>query len=158
MDYIQLKPSSVKRFGIRTADGVDTGEYIEIDIEDIELPKRAEICHKKHAENVKKLNEIKENINKEEDRKEKDEVFSNNEKILMNAFQEFYQKEEEAIDELLGKGTTRKLLNGRKPYVTMYEDISDYIEQIIPILKESQAKLIDKIKSKYSKEEEDNIL
>jgi hypothetical protein len=158
MDYIQLKPSSVKRFGIKNADGVDTGEYIEIDIEDLNLPKKAEISHKKHAENVRELNNKRTIINRKEDHKGKDELYSDNEKELMDAIQEFYKKEEEAIDEFIGEGATKKLLNGRNPYVTMYEDISDYLEQIIPILKESQMQIIDKIKTKYGKEEEDNIL
>ena len=76
----------------------------------------------------------------------------------MEAVKEFYKKEEEALDEFIGEGATRKLLAGRKPYVSMFEDINEYLEQIAPILKESQNKLIDKIKTKYSKTEEDNVL
>ena len=158
MEYIQLKPSSVKRFGIRTADGIDTGEYIEIDIEDLEMPKKADICNKKHLENVRELNNQRLIINKKQDHKGKDELYSDNEKALIDAVQEFYKKEEEALDEFLGKGATRKLLAGRKPYVSMYDDINEYIEQIVPVLKESQQNLIERIKSKYSKEEEDNTI
>lgn len=158
MDYIQLKPSSVKRFGIKTADGLDTGEYIEIDIEDIELPKKAEISHKKHAENVRELKNKQLIISKKEDHKGKDELYSDNEKALIEAIQDFYKKEEEAIDEVIGKGATKKLLNGRNPYITMYEDINEYLEQIIPVLQENQTNIIEQIKAKYGKEEEDNIL
>lgn len=158
MDYIQLKESSVKKFGIRTADGVDTGEYIEIDIEDLELPKRADECNKKHAQNVKELNDQRIIISKRQDHKDKNDLYSDNEKALMEAVKEFYKKEEKALDEFIGEGATRKLLAGRKPYVSMFEDINEYMEQIAPILKENQNKLIDKIKAKYGKEEEDNIL
>lgn len=158
MDYIQLKESSVKKFGIRTAEGIDTGEYIEIDTEDLELPQKADICNKKHQENLRELNNQRIIINKREDHKGKNELYSDNEKALMEAVKEFYKKEEEALDEFIGEGATRKLLAGRKPYVSMFEDINEYLEQIAPILKESQNKLIDKIKTKYSKTEEDNVL
>ena len=158
MEYIQLKPSSIKKFGIKTADGVETGEYIEIDIEDLELPKRAESCNKKHAENLRELNNQRIIINKKEDHKGKDELYSDNEKALIKAMQEFYKKEEEALDEFIGEGATRKLLAGRNPYLSMFEDINEYMEQIAPVLKEHQESLIDKIKSKYGKEEEDNVL
>lgn len=158
MDYIQLKESSIKKFGIRTADGVDTGEYIEIDTEDLEYPERADKCNKRHAQNLKELNDQRIIINKRQDHKGKNELYSDNEKALMEAVKEFYRKEEEALDEFIGKGATRKLLAGRKPYISMFEDINEYMEQIIPTLKESQNKLIEKIKTKYGKEEEDNIL
>lgn len=157
-NFIQLKPSSVKKFGIRTADGVDTGEYIEIDIEDLELPKKADICNKKHIENLRELNNQRIIINKKEDHKDKNELYSDNEKALIKAVQEFYKKEEEALDEFIGEGATKKLLAGRKPYVSMFDDISEYMEQIAPVLKETQNNLIDKIKSKYGKEEEDNVI
>lgn len=158
MEYIQLKESSVKKFGIRTADGVDTGEYIEIDIEDLELPKRADECNKKHQQNLKELNDKRIIISKKQDHKGKNELYSDNEKALMEAVKEFYKKEEEALDEFIGEGATKKLLAGRKPYVSMFEDINEYMEQIVPTLKESQNKLIEKIKNKYGKEEEDNVL
>ena len=158
MEYIQLKPSSVKKFGIRTAEGVDTGEYIEIDIEDLELPKKAEICNKKHTENLRELNNQRIIINKKEDHKDKDELYSDNEKALMKAMREFYKKEEEALDEFLGEGATRKLLAGRKPYLSMFEDINDYVEQIVPVLKSTQDDIIERIKSKYGEEEEDNVI
>jgi len=157
-DFIQLKPSNIKRFGIRTADGVDTGEYIEIDIEDLELPKRADICNKKHQENARELNNQRIIINKKQDHKDKNEIYSDNEKALIKAMQEFYAKEEEALDEFIGEGATRKLLAGRRPYLSMFEDINEYMEQIAPVLKEHQESLIEKIKSKYGKEEEDNVL
>lgn len=157
-NYIQLKPSSVKKFGIRTADGVDTGEYIEIDIEDLELPTKADICNKKHLANLRELNAQRLIIEKREDHKGKGELYSDNEKALIKAVQEFYKKEEEALDEFIGKGATRKLLAGRKPYVSMYEDINEYMKAIVPVLQESQNKLIDKIKAKYSQKEEENVL
>ena len=158
MEYIQLKQNGVKRFGIRTADGEDTGKYIEIDIEDLEFPERAEKCTKKHLQNITELNNQKIIINKRQDHKDKGELYSDNEKALIKAIQEFYRKEEEALDEFIGEGATRTLLNGRKPYISMFEDINEYMQQIVPTLQKSQNDLIERIKNKYSKEEENNIL
>ena len=100
MEYIQLKQNGVKRFGIRTADGKDTGKYIEIDIEDLEFPERAEKCTKKHLQNITELNNQKIIINKRQDHKDKGELYSDNEKALIKAIQEFYRKEEEALEEV----------------------------------------------------------
>ena len=77
---------------------------------------------------------------------------------MIKAIQEFYRKEEEALDEFIGEGATRILLNGRKPYISMFEDINEYMQQIVPTLQKSQNDLIERIKNKYSKEEENNIL
>lgn len=158
MEYIQLKQNGVKRFGIRTADGKDTGKYIEIDIEDLEFPERAEKCTKKHLQNITELNNQKIIINKRQDHKDKGELYSDNEKALIKAIQEFYRKEEEALDEFIGEGATRILLNGRKPYISMFEDINEYMQQIVPTLQKSKNDLIERIKNKYGKEEENNIL
>ena len=37
-NFIQLNKTDVLRLGIKTADGKDTGEFLEFDLEDIELP------------------------------------------------------------------------------------------------------------------------
>ena len=38
--YIQLNKDNILRLGIKTNDGKDTGEILEFDLEDIELPLR----------------------------------------------------------------------------------------------------------------------
>ena len=158
MEYIQLKPSNVKRFGIKTADGIDTGECIEIDPEDLNLPAKAGIANMKHLENLRELNNQKIIINKKEDHKGKGELFSDNEKALIKAMETFYTKEIEALDEFLGEGATKKLLAGRKPYLSMFDDINEYLEQIVPVIREAQQSMVDRIKSKYNKTSEDNII
>jgi len=159
MEYITLKErTGLKRFGIRTQDGKDTGEYIEIDIEDLELPLKANQCQVKHIENFKKLKEKLAELSTQEDTKNDNEIISSKEKALLEAYKEFYEAEEQALDQFLGEGATKKLLGGRKPYVTMYDDINEYLEQIVPILKDAQKNLETKIKTKYKVETEDNIL
>ena len=64
--------------------------------------------------------------------------------------QEFYKREMEALDLFLGQNGTNKLLNGRKPYYSMYEDISEILEPIMPKLKLRADDIVNKIKEKYS--------
>ncbi len=159
MEYIQLKENtSLKRFGIRTSDGQDTGEYIEIDIEDFDLPFKANECQKKHINNYNQLKNQLYIISQKQDSKDKNEFLSENQKATLEAYKEFYKAEENALDEFLGDGATKKLLGGRKPYITMYDDINEYLEQIAPILKDAQSHLEERIKTKYKVEKEDNIL
>lgn len=158
MEYIQLKKSNVQRFGIRTEDGVDTGEYIEIDMEDIELPFRINDCEKMHRENVRELKNQMIIIDKKQDHKGEN-LMSANEEEKLKALRNFYKKEEEALDLFLGEGGTRKLLNGRKPYYSMYDDINEMLKPILPTLEKVTSGLTESIKSKYkTNSEEENVL
>ena len=156
MEYIELDNGSVQRFGIRTKDGKETGEYIEIDPEDVEFPFRANECQKKHQENVewyrKRFNEIEETFSKE------GEFPTERDVERLNATKEFLKREEEAIDGFIGEGTTRKLLNGRKPYVLMFPDIMNALAQMIPALQDTSKKILQSIREKYKKNKEDNII
>lgn len=159
MEYIQLKErTGLKRFGIKTQDGADTGEYIEIDIEDLDLPIKANLCQIKHVENYNKLKEQLLLAAKEPDEREGIELITKKQKAVIEAYKEFYAEEEKALDEFLGEGATKKLLGGKKPYVTMYDDINEYLEQIVPVLQDAEKKLEERIKTKYGTEKEDNIL
>ena len=51
-----------------------------------------------------------------------------------------------------------KLLNGRKPYYEMYDDISEMLEPILPMLKTSTENIVDKIKGKYGNQKENDVL
>lgn len=158
MEYIQLKKSNVQRFGIMTEDGVDTGEYIEIDLEDIELPFRINDCEKQHRENVRELKNQFVIIEKKQDHKGEN-LMSANEEEKLKALREFYKKEEQALDLFLGEGGTRKLLNGRKPYYSMYDDINEMLKPILPTLEKATNNLAESIKAKYkTNKEEDNVL
>ena len=52
-NFIQLGKSDVLRLGIKTDEGVDTGEYLEFDLEDIELPLRYQELVEKDEKNKK---------------------------------------------------------------------------------------------------------
>ena len=157
-NFIQLKKDNIFRVGIRGVDGNETGEHLEFDLEDIELPFRINDCEKMHNENVQKLKAEMIIINKKQDTKGK-HLLSANEEAKLKAIREYYKAEEKALDLFLGEGGTRKLLNGRKPYYSMYDDISEMLEPIMPKLTERVTSIEDKIKEKYKiNKDEDNVL
>jgi hypothetical protein len=157
-DFIQLKKDNILRIGIKDTEGNDTGEHLEFDLEDIEMPLKlneSEIKHKKNYEYLRNQFVI---IDKKEDKKGKF-MLSWREEEKVKALQEFYKREMEAMDLFLGEGATKKLLNGRKPYYSMYDDIMDIIEPIMPKLEVNADNIINKIKNKYSeKTNEKNVL
>ena len=153
-DFIQLKKDNILRIGIRNAEGQETGEHLEFDLEDIELPLRLNECEAKHRKNLENLRNQFIVIEKKEDKKGKF-MLSWREEEKIKALQEFYKREMEALDLFLGKDGTKKLLNGRKPYYSMYEDISEILEPIKPKLKTNANDIINKIKNKYNNKEND---
>ena len=158
VDVIQLKKDSILRIGIKDANGVDTGEHLEFDLEDIELPLRLNECEAKHRKNLEYLRNQFVIIDKKEDKKGKF-ILSWKEEEKLKVLQEFYKREMEALDLFLGENGTSKLLNGRKPYYSMYEDINDMLKPILPKLKLKADDIANKIKEKYSnKATEKNVL
>lgn len=152
MESIKLKKSNVLKIGIQTEDGVDTGEHLEFDLEDIELPIKLQQCLEEHKKNEQFIRSQYIIIDKKQDRKGK-KLYSANEEAKIKAMQEFYKREMACLDLFLGEGGTRKLLNGRSPYYTMFDDINEYLEPILPLLTEKATSIEDKIKAKYGKKE-----
>lgn len=155
-NFIQLKKDNILRFGIKTADGKDTGEHLEFDMEDIELPLRLNQCELEHRKNLQNLHAQIIIIDKKQDKKGK-QILSWKEEEKIKAFNEFYKREIKSLDLFLGEGGTAKLLNGRKPYYSMYEDISDILEPILPKIQERTVSITDKIKAKYDNKKSDVI-
>ena len=157
-NFIQLKKDNIIRIGIKDSQGNDTGEHLEFDLEDIELPLKYQECIEMHKKNVKYLKTQLVIINKKEDHKGK-KLLSYNEEEKIKAVSEFYKKEIEALDLFLGVGGTFKLLNGRKPYYSMYDDINEMLEPVLPIIKKGFDSIENKIKDKYKIEnKESNVL
>ena len=156
-DFLQLKKDNILKFGIKTSDGVDTGEYLEFDIEDIELPLRLNQCEADHRKNVEYLRNQFIIIDKKEDKKGKF-LLSWKEEEKIKVVKEFYEREMKALDLFLGEGGTKKLLNGRKPYYSMYDDINETIKPILPKLKTNVDNVSKIIKEKYSQKKEENTL
>ena len=158
-DFIQLKKDSILRIGIKDSDGNDTGEHLEFDMEDINLALKLNECDEKHRKNLELLRNQFVIIDKKEDKKGK-KILSWKEEEKLKVLQEFYKREMEALDLFLGENGTKKLLNGRNPYYSMYEDINDMLKPILPKLKLRADDIAKKIKDKYSNvnNQEKNVL
>lgn len=153
MENIQLKKSdSVLKFGILDEEGKETGEFITFDVEDIELPLKLAEAEEKHKANLRDIKVQLIIIDKKQDEKG-DGILSKNEREKYNALKEFYKREEETLDLFLGEGGTKKLLNGRNPYYTMYDDINEMLKPILPKLTKTTDDVIKSIKTKYKLEE-----
>ena len=157
-DFIQLKKDNILRIGIKDTKGNDTGEHLEFDLEDIELALRLNECDAKHRKNLEYLKNQFIIIDKKEDKKGKF-ILSWKEEEKIKVLQDFYKREMEALDLFLGQNGTKKLLNGRKPYYSMYDDINEMLEPIMPMLELRADDIANKIKEKYSnKATEKNVL
>ena len=157
-DFIQLKKDNILRIGIKDTEGNDTGEHLEFDLEDIELPLKINECEIKHKKNVEFIRNQFILIDKKEDKRGKF-ILSSREEEKLRALKEFYKREAEALDLFLGKDGTKKMLNGRSEYYSMYEDINEMLEPILPKLKLRADDIANKIKDKYqTKNTEKNVL
>ena len=148
-NFIQLSESDVLRLPIRTADGKETGECLEFDLEDIELPLRYQELIEKDKRNKENLRNQLLIIEKREDVKGK-KLLTKNEEDKIRVINEFFIKEIEVYNMFLGPRGVEKLLNGRKFTWTTLSEIDAIIEkQIAPKLDISMEKITDKIKNKY---------
>ena len=64
------------------------------------------------------------------------------------ALNEYYKAMEEAIDLFLGKGGTNMIF-GKTRYFTMFDDLNDMLEPIMPKLQINFESIEEKIKEKY---------
>ena len=155
---IRLKDDDTLKLEIVDSNGVSTGEFLEFQLEDIELPfKYQEIIErlKKSRQNLKNQFAI---IKKKQDHKGK-KLMSSNEEEKLKALNDFYKEQVEIYNIFLGENGVQKLLNGRKLRWTTLSEIDELIEkQIAPQLNVTMDDITKKIKSKYSNKKEDNVL
>ncbi len=86
-------------------------------------------------------------IDKKQDSKGKG-FMTKNEELKTQAIKKFYNSTVEAMDLFLGKGGTNKIF-GEVRYLTMFDDLSEILEPIMPKLKINMNSIEEKIKSKY---------
>lgn len=156
---IQFKRENVLKLKLKNEMGEDTGEYLEFDLEDIELPLRYQQALEEHKKNYNSLKNQLLIISKKEDHSGK-KLLSSNQEASLIALSEFYKKEIKIMDLFLGEGKTQMILDKvmrRKPYLTMFNDIIESIEEVSDLFNLGYSSIEDKIKEKYSKVE-DNIL
>ena len=155
---IGLKNENLLKLEIVDEKGNSTGEFLEFDLEDIELSfKYQEILErlKKSRQNLKNQFTI---IEKKQDHKGK-KLMSSNEEEKLKALNNFYKEQVEIYNIFLGENGVQKLLNGRKLRWTTLNEIDELIEkQIAPQLNITIDAITKKIKSKYSNKKEDNVL
>ena len=149
-NFIKLGKSDILRLGIKTDEGKDTGEYLEFDLEDIELPLKYQELLEKDKRNKENLKNQIVIIEKRQDVKGK-KLMSKNEEDKIKALNEFFKKETEVYNMFLGENGVEKLLNGRKLGWTSLQEIDEIIaKQIAPHLDLSINKITEKVKNKYS--------
>lgn len=158
MDAIQLKNDNILRLEINNDKGERTGEYLEFDLEDIELPLIYQDIIEKLKISRKKLKNQFIIIDKKQDSKGK-KLLSANEEAKIKALNSFYKEQVNIYNMFLGKNGVQKLLNGRKLRWSTLEEIDEIIEkQIAPKLDITIDKISKKIKEKYSTNKEEKTL
>ena len=156
--FITLGKSDVLRLGIRTDEGIETGEFLEFDLEDIELPLRYQELMEKDKKNRQWIKSQLLIINKRQDVKGK-KMMSKNEEDKIKTVNEFFKKEVEIYNMFLGENGVQKLLNGRKLGWTSLRDIDEIIEkQITPYLDIKMDNITKKIEKKYGASNDNNVL
>lgn len=159
MDYIQLKKRNTLKIGLKDENGNEKKDekgnlvYLEFDLEDIELPLKFNKCEfliRKAQQDLKWDFLI---IDKRQDVKGK-MLLSKNEEDKIKAMKKYYKTMEEAMDLFLGKGGVEKIF-GERRYYSMFEDLAEMLEPILPKLKVNKDNIIKQIKDKYKTEEKD---
>ena len=157
-NYIQLKRNEdILRLGIKDEEGNDTGNYLEFNLEDIELPLRYQELLEKDKKNRLNLKNQITIIDKQQDHKGK-KLLSSKQEAKIKAMNEFYKQEVEVYNMFLGENGVKKLLNGRALSWGTLEEIDTIIEEaIMPKLKINAENIKEKIVSKYSVQRDDVI-
>ena len=156
---IQLKRNKdLLRLKIVDENGVDTGNYLEFNLEDIELPIKWQQLIEEDKKNRAYLKNQFTIIEKKQDHRGK-KLLSANEEAKVKALQDFYRKEVEVYNMFLGENGVQKLLNGRKLSWSTLEEIDKIIaDAILPKLEINAKKIKEKIMKKYSNSNEEGVI
>lgn len=148
-NVIVLNKNNVLRFYIENEEG-KTGDYLEFDMEDIELPLKYADLLEQDKQNKKWLRDEQLIIDKRQDVQVKGQAISKNTMDKFKALETFFKKEKDIYNIFLGENGVEKLLNGRKLGWTSLDEIDEIIEkQILPHLDLSLKGISNKIKDKY---------
>lgn len=149
-NVIKLNKDNILRLRIETSEGKDTGEVLEFDLEDIELPLRYQELLEKDKKNKENIRNQMIIIEKRQDVKGK-KLLSKNEEDKIKALNEFFNKEVEIYNMFLGDNGVQKLLNGKKIGWTTLQEIDEIIEkQILPYFDLNIENITKKVKEKYA--------
>ena len=152
-NYIQLNKSNVLRLEIKDENGISTGEFLEFDLEDIELPLKYQEIIERNKKNTEYLQNQLFIIEKRKDVKGK-KLLSKNEEDKIKAIKDYFNKQVEVYNIFLGENGVQKLLNGRKIGWETLSEIGDIIStQIMPKIDLKVVDITEKIKKKYGNKE-----
>ena len=156
--FITLNKSEILKVEIRDCEGVPTGDYLEFDLEDIELPlKYSEIIERTEKNKIELENKLT-NIKKQQDVEGKYGL-TKNQKDEFEALKNFFYKQAEIYDILLGENGVNKLLCGRKLGWTTLKEIDEIIKnQLAKYLNYDAERVVDKIKKEYAPKTNENVL
>ena len=159
MNTIKLENNDTLKFTIYDENDNDTGEYLEFDLEDIELPLKYQELLNKDLKNKEWIKNQMLIIDKRQDVKGNG-YLTKNEEDKLKALNEFYKKQEEVYNMFLGENGVKKLACGRKLTWTIFDNIDEAIKkEILPKLDNNMKSITDKVKAKYNQaiKEEDEI-
>jgi hypothetical protein len=158
-NIIQLKQNTdLLTLHIRDAEGNDTGEYLQFNLADIELPLRYQDIMEEEKKNRANLKNQFIIIEKKQDHKGK-KLFSANEEAKIKALRNFYRREVEIYNMFLGENGVQKLLNGREIGWDTLKEIDEIIEKaILPKLEINADSIKNKIINKYSKKKSEDTI
>lgn len=157
-DFIQLKKDNILRIGIKDSDGNDTGNHLEFDLEDIELPLTYQKLLEEDKKNKNNLKNQMYLIDQKQDHKGK-KLLSSNQEAKTRLLIEFFKREAEIYNMFLGENGVEKLLHGRKLGWRTLEEIDEIMDKyVIPKLDIKMDNITKKIKEKYPDTKEDNTL
>lgn len=156
---IKLEKDNIIRLEIETSDGKLTGEHLEFDVEDITIFDRYQKMIDEEKKNRQQLNNKFTIIDRQQDFTRKGKVLSNNAYQRYEALKGFFNREVEVYNMFLGENGVQKLLNGRAITWSSLATIDKYIEeQIMPYLDINMDSIADKVKEKYSKKDNKELL
>lgn len=147
---ITLEEKETLIFEIEDKKGIKTGEILEFDLDDIELPIKYYNLVEEDKKNKKWYRDELLIINKRQDVKVKGDIASKNEIDRLKAAEKFFKKEVEIYNGFLGENGVQKLLNGAKVGWESLKVIDKMLEeQVLPYLDLSLKSLTDKVTEKY---------
>ncbi len=156
-NYIQINKGNLLEIKLKTEEGIDTGEKLVFDLEDVELPLRMQEVLERNKKNKECFKNQITLIQKRPDVKGK-KLLTKNEEDTVKAVKDFVDKSVEAFNLFLGENGVQKLLYGRKPSVEGLLEVEDIVvNQIQPLLDKNMADIMEKLKNKYSKKDKEEI-
>ena len=148
-NVIKLNKDDSLRLRIVTDTGEYTGQDIVLDLEDIELPLKYQDVIEQTKKNKERLKNQFVIIDKRQDVKGK-KLLTKNQEDKIKAINDFFHKQVEIYNIILGERGVDKLMNGRNLGWTSLQEIDEIIGvQLKPYIDIDMKRITEKVKEKY---------